>query len=143
MENLLIEKGGKSARLFGPTHLLNLLKIRTLLVYLALLFYLASESTVKKDKCLLIANYFLLITGCTSFAQYRVTCSACGIRSISKDVRTLLYDFNCFVTSKKRMASACKHLSSWSGTTFNFEEAFLRSLADKCLGTIHILRKHF
>ena len=98
---------------------------------------------VKNEKCPFIANYFLLITGCTSFAQYRVTCSACGILSISKDVKTLLYDFNCFVTSKKRMASACKHLSSWSGTTFNFEEAFLRSLADKCLGTIHILRKHF
>ena len=93
---------------------------------------------VKKDRCPFIANYFLLITGCTSFAQYRVTCSACGIRSISKDVKTLLNDFNCFVTSKKRMASACKHLSSWSGTTFNFEEAFLRSLADKCLGTVHI-----
>ena len=100
------------------------------------------SNTVKKDKYPFIANYFLLITCCTSFAQYRVTCSACGIRSISKDVKTLLYDFNCFVTSRKRMASACKHLSSWSGTTFNFEEAFLRSLADKCLGTIHILRKH-
>ena len=100
------------------------------------------SNTIKKGRCPYIANYFLLMTGCTSFAQYRVTCSACGIRSISKDVKTRLYDFNCFVTSKKRMASACKHLSSCSGTTFNFKEAFLRSLADKCLGTIHILRKH-
>ena len=38
MENLLIEWGGKSASLFGPTHLWNLLKIT------ALLFYLAPES---------------------------------------------------------------------------------------------------
>ena len=44
MENLLIECGGKSASLFGPTHLWNLLKITTLIVYLALLVYLAPES---------------------------------------------------------------------------------------------------
>ena len=37
MENLIIEQGGKSVSLFGPTHLRNLLKVTTLLVYLALL----------------------------------------------------------------------------------------------------------
>ena len=42
MENLLIEQGGKSVSLFGPTHLWNLLKITTLLVYLA------PESKVKQ-----------------------------------------------------------------------------------------------
>ena len=45
VENLLIQWGGKSASLFGPTHLWNFLKITTLLVYLPLLFYLAPEST--------------------------------------------------------------------------------------------------
>ena len=44
MENLLIEQGGKSVSLFGSTHLCNLLKITTLLIYLALLFYLVPES---------------------------------------------------------------------------------------------------
>ena len=40
---MLIEWGGKNASLFGPTHSRNLLKITTLFVYLALLFYLAPE----------------------------------------------------------------------------------------------------
>ena len=35
VENLLIELGGKSVSLFGANHLWNLLKITTLLVYLA------------------------------------------------------------------------------------------------------------
>ena len=52
MENLLIEWGGKSASLFGPTHLWNLLKITTVLVYLALFFYLAPESNVWKRSSL-------------------------------------------------------------------------------------------
>ena len=43
-ENLLIKQGGKSVSLFGPTYLWNLLKITTLLDYLALLVYLAPES---------------------------------------------------------------------------------------------------
>ena len=43
MENLLIEQGRKSVGLFGPTHLWNLLKMTTLLVYLVLL---ALESNV-------------------------------------------------------------------------------------------------
>ena len=45
MENLLIEQGGKSVSLFGPTYLWNLLRITTLFVYLALLVYLAPESS--------------------------------------------------------------------------------------------------
>ena len=46
VENLLIEQVGKSVSLFGPTHLWNLLKKTTLLVYLALLkVYLTPEST--------------------------------------------------------------------------------------------------
>ena len=45
MENLLIEQVGKSVSLFGPNHLLNLLKITNLLVYLTLLVYLAPESS--------------------------------------------------------------------------------------------------
>ena len=43
---MLIKQGGKSVSLFGPTYLWNLLKITTLLVYLALLVYLVPESTV-------------------------------------------------------------------------------------------------
>ena len=50
VENLLTEWGGKSASLSGPTHLWNLLKMTTLLVYLALLFYLAPENMPKKKK---------------------------------------------------------------------------------------------
>ena len=45
VENLLIEQVGKSVSLFGPNHLLNLLKITNLLVYLTLLVYLAPESS--------------------------------------------------------------------------------------------------
>ena len=41
VENLLIKQSEKSVSLFGPTYLWNLLKITTLLVYLALIVYLA------------------------------------------------------------------------------------------------------
>ena len=41
LENLLIQQGRKSVSLFGPIHFWNLLKITTLLVYLATIIYLA------------------------------------------------------------------------------------------------------
>ena len=54
---MLIEQRGKSVSLFGPTHLLNLLKITTLHVYLALLVYLAPESSFYPSELIYFAFF--------------------------------------------------------------------------------------